>query len=135
MDVKILGVFGNCQFWQSLSVIFEQLLSQHFEFASELKGLRPKDGIDLNALNHYLANGYVPNDLCIAKGVKKLPPAHAGLLNIENGEFNIWKYWNLPNIKVNADTNCDDLADEAWSKLLDSVRLRLRSDVPTGVFL
>ena len=39
-------------------------------------------------LNH-LAMGYISNDLCIAKGVKKLPPAHAGLLDMQNGDFNV----------------------------------------------
>jgi len=112
-------------------------IKDKFEFASELKGLRANREIDFNALNHYLAMGYIPNDLCIAKGVKKLPPAHAGLLDMQNGDFNIWRYWTLPKIetKANEKVNSNDLAEEAWSKLLESVRLRLRSDVPTGVFL
>lgn len=41
-----------------------------FAFASELKALNCYEELDINALNHYLALGYVPYDLCIAKGVK-----------------------------------------------------------------
>ena len=108
-----------------------------FEFASELKGLRKKSGFDPQGLNHYLALGYVPGDLCIIEGVKKLPPAHAGLMDMSDGKFHTWQYWRLPKyeIKNNKEISGNDLADEAWSLLLDSVRLRLRSDVPTGVFL
>jgi asparagine synthase (glutamine-hydrolysing) len=53
-----------------------------FEFASELKALRTSGGLDLQALNHYLALGYVPGDLCLAAGVMKLPPAHAGVFDL-----------------------------------------------------
>ena len=108
-----------------------------FEFASELKGLRTNGGIDLQGLNHYLALGYVPGDLCLAEGVKKLPPAHAGLMDMNDGQFHTWQYWTIPKLEVTVDeeVNGADLAEEAWSLLLDSTRLRLRSDVPTGVFL
>lgn len=108
-----------------------------FEFASELKGLRTKGGIDPQGLNHYLALGYVPGDLCLSAGVKKLPPACAGIMNVDDGQFNTWQYWSLPKLEVTVGekVNGDDLAEEAWSLLLDSTRLRFRSDVPTGVFL
>jgi asparagine synthase (glutamine-hydrolysing) len=108
-----------------------------FEFASELKALRTKGGIDTQGLNHYLALGYVPGDLCLAEGVKKLPPAYAGIMNVDNGQFHTWQYWSLPKLAVTVDeeVNGADLAEEAWSLLVDSTRLRLRSDVPTGVFL
>ena len=108
-----------------------------FEFASELKGLRTKGSIDPQGLNHYLALGFVPGDLCLTEGVKKLPPGYAGLLNINALQFKTWQYWRLPNLEpaINKEINGSDLAEGAWSLLLDSTRLRLRSDVPTGVFL
>jgi len=107
-----------------------------FEFASELKGLRVEGGIDLQALNHYLALGYVPGDLCMAAGVRKLPPGHAGLFDRANGKFKVWRYWQLPELEVDAAvTDGEELAEQAWNLLVDSTRLRLRSDVPTGVFL
>ncbi len=108
-----------------------------FEFASELKGIRQKDGLDIESLNYYLALGFVPGDLCITKGIKKLPPAHCGLMDMSNGEMSIWQYWKLPELstQIGHEIDGEELADEAWSLLLDSVRIRLRSDVPTGVFL
>ena len=111
--------------------------ADRFEFASELKGIRTKGGVDPQGLNHYLALGYVPGDLCIADGVKKLPPAYAGVFRVNDSKFHIWQYWKLPKFRATKDheVSGSDLADEAWSLLLDSVSLRLRSDVPTGVFL
>ena len=108
-----------------------------FEFASELKGLRSRGEIDLNALNHYLALGYVPRDLCIAKGIKKLPPAHAGIFDFKKGEFKKWRYWQLPisNDQNMKDFTIEELAEQSWNLLTQSVNLRLRSDVPIGVFL
>lgn len=109
-----------------------------FAFASELKGLRTDGAIDLQALNHYLALGYVPGDLCLAAGVHKLPPAHAGFFEPARDEFQTWRYWTLPepvDLHDEPATTGEALAEEAWSLLTDSVRLRLRSDVPTGVFL
>lgn len=108
-----------------------------FAFASELKGLRTDELIDLQALNHYLALGYVPGDLCLATGVHKLPPAHAGLFDPARGVLRTWRYWALPDpVDVQDEpATGEELAEEVWSLLTDSVRLRLRSDMPTGVFL
>lgn len=106
-----------------------------FEFASEPKALKTGGDIDLQALNHYLALGYVPFDLCMAKGVNKLPPAHAGLYELTNSSFKMWRYWDLPVNVPQAGVTGEQLAEESWALLKDSVRLRLRSDVPTGVFL
>lgn len=121
---------------------FYRYRPKRFEFASELKGLRRSLNksltVDLQALNHYLALGYIPGDLCIAAGINKLPPAHAGLFDVETGEFRSWRYWQLPTRSRGGNLDQvrgDDLAEEAWSLLKDSVRLRLRSDVPTGIFL
>lgn len=108
-----------------------------FEFASELKGLRTSGNVDLQALNHYLALGYVPGDLCLADGVWKLPPAHAGVFDLERGDFRVWRYWQLPEPVTDSThpVSEEELAGKAWSLLKDSVRLRLRSDVPSAVFL
>ncbi len=108
---------------------------REFEFASELKAITNTEGIDSQALNHYLALGYVPFDLCIAKGVKKLLPAHAGVFELATGSFRTWRYWNLPGNAPGEGITGEQLAEEAWELLKDSVRLRLRSDVPVGVFL
>lgn len=106
-----------------------------FQFASELKALDTTSSIDISALNYYLALGYIPGELCLAKGVRKLPPAHAARLDMSTLKFQTWRYWNLPVNSANPDTDGEKLADQAESLLMDAVKLRLISDVPVGVLL
>ena len=106
-----------------------------FRFASELKALDHSGQINLQALNHYLSLGYVPGDMCLFEGVHKLPPAHCGRLNLNNGALDIRRYWALPSNKSKANVDGADLAAEAGALIEDSVRLRLIADVPVGVLL
>jgi asparagine synthase (glutamine-hydrolysing) len=106
-----------------------------FAFASELKALPGPHRIDLSALNHYLALGYVPGALCIAQGVRKLPPAHCATLELDSGRLQVERYWSLPPHRPIAGLSVADAADSAQALLEDSVRLRLVSDVPVGVLL
>jgi asparagine synthase (glutamine-hydrolysing) len=106
-----------------------------FSFASELKSLGAGGGVDLRALNFYLALGYVPGELCLTEGVRKLPPAHAAMFFPDTGELRCWRYWSLPENRATALEDCEALADRAEALLRDAVKLRLRSDVPVGVLL
>lgn len=115
--------------------LYYALESGRFQFASELKSIAASGGIDPQALNHYLALGYVPHHLCIRQGVLKLPPAHAARLNLDSFAFQSWRYWFLPENRPAPDAKGEALADQAESILLDAVRLRMVSDVPLGVLL
>jgi asparagine synthase (glutamine-hydrolysing) len=106
-----------------------------FAFASELKALDHPGHIDRQGLNHYLALGYVPGDLCLFEGVRKLPSAHCGRLSLRSGSLSIRRYWELPENRPGAGAGGEELADEAGGLLEDSVRLRLVADVPVGVLL
>lgn len=106
-----------------------------FEFASELKALAYGGRLDSQAVNHYLALGYVPGDLCLLEGVRKLPPGHAARLDLSSFRLHTWRYWALPEHAPDAQASADQLADQAGALLLDSVRMRLQSDVPLGVLL
>lgn len=106
-----------------------------FSFASELKALKHGGSIDHHALNFYLALGYVPKDMCLFQGVKKLPPAHSGRLELATGALSIQSYWSLPIQNPIGTVNGMDLAAEAGELIKDSVRLRLVADVPVGVLL
>lgn len=111
-------------------------------FASELKSLlhfeRLPKSIDLEAMDCYLATGYVPGELCILKGFAKLPPAHTLLFNLQSGVVKIQRYWELP-------PNCEDpirevgheeaLIDELDELLESSVSSQLVADVPVGILL
>lgn len=106
-----------------------------FNFASELKAIEHDGRVDLQALNFYLALGYVPADQCLFQGVSKLPPAHCGRLDLATGELSIRRYWSLPENKPDSKAGGMDLAAEAGGLIKDSVRLRLVADVPVGVLL
>jgi len=111
-------------------------------FASELKALMADPNlprrVDLEALDCYLAMGFVPGDKCLLSGVKKLPPAHALRFNLKSGQFHMWRYWNLPDLDRFGPSDvldeCD-LLDELENLLEDSVRRQMVADVPVGVLL
>lgn len=105
-----------------------------FQFASELKALGQSDGIDLRALNCYLARGYVPEDQCLAAGVRKLPPAHAARLDLAENKLRVWRYWSLPP-QDGIERKIGDLKEEAGALLSQAVETRLHADVPVGIFL
>lgn len=108
---------------------------KHFQFASELKAIDAPPGIDTQALNYYLALGYIPGELCLARGVKKLPAAHAARFDLRSATLRVWKYWDLPANTATDQEDGDELANDVESILMDSVKLRLASDVPLGVLL
>lgn len=110
-------------------------------FASELKALLAWPGearaIDPEALAQYLTLGYLPSETCIFEGFAKLAPGHlmAGSLD-DPGAARPRPYWDLA---LNPDPAARPLtgaeSDDLESLLTDAVRIRLRSDVPVGVFL
>lgn len=109
-------------------------------FASELKALfaYPEFPRRLNAaaVEHYLAFGYVPRDLCIIDGVRKLLPGCALRYDVDTGRTHDWRYWDLPEQDLGAkDRSAEDLADELHVLLREAVRRQLIADVPIGILL
>lgn len=122
--------------------LFYALVNGVLRFASELKGLMADPDfsrrIDPESLDCYLAMGFVPGERCMLQGVKKLPPAHALVFNMENAHSRLWQYWQLPELDVTAaagPVNEDALLDELEVLLEDAVRRQLVADVPVGVLL
>lgn len=104
-------------------------------FGSELKALLKhpsfKKEIDLESLNKYLEYEYVPTPNSIFKGVHKLEPASR--LSFHNGKINKTTFWK---ITFNSKSFSLPEALEALDRRLEeSVKKRLVSDVPLGVFL
>lgn len=122
--------------------LFYALSNGVLRFASELKGLMADPTmphrIDAEALDCYLAMGFVPGERCILQGVKKLPPAHALEFNLESGQSRLWCYWQLPQLEASTGTSTahdDALLNELEALLEDAVRRQLVADVPVGVLL
>ncbi len=111
-------------------------------FASELKGLMADPAlprsIDPEALDCYLSMGYVPGERSILRGANKLPPAHALLFDLNDGQARIWRYWQLPETSdaaAKGEADETGLVSELEALLEDAVRRQLVADVPVGVLL
>ena len=107
-------------------------------FASELKGVLAHPGVerqlDPQALEDYLALGYVPDPKSIYRSIRKLPPGHWLSWSAGEPEPVPRQYWDVSFHRGTAAT-----ADEAIAqlrRLLDSaVESQMISDVPLGAFL
>lgn len=110
-----------------------------FAFASELKALMAAPFfpriLDLEALDHYLAYGYVPGEICILKGVRKLPQGHAAIYDLEANDLRIWPYWRLPEPVSARPASAEELTEELDRLLENAVRRQLVADVPVGILL
>jgi asparagine synthase (glutamine-hydrolysing) len=113
---------------------YYRLHSGRFVFASELKAFRADPEAQLRpnarAVRDYLEQGYVDHtDETFFAGVLKLPPAHS--LSFDEDGLRVRRYWGLEP----RDTPAGAPAEAVRELFLDSVRLRLRSDVPIGTCL
>lgn len=106
-------------------------------FGSEIKSLLLHDGIkkevDKEALAYFLRFGYVPTEKTMFKNIFKLMGGH--MLVYKNKEINIKEYWSLKAGKNEEAHNERFLIRQFKDLFEDSVRKRLISDVPLGVFL
>ncbi len=108
-----------------------------FIFTSELKAILANQEVkkepDWSAIDEYLTYKYVPCPKTGFNNIFKLPPASFMIVKA-NGEMAIKRYWHLDySQKLN-------LSEAAWqktitAKLIESIKLRLVSDVPLGVHL
>lgn len=113
-------------------------LPNGFIFASQIKSIlrhpRVKREVDLDALGYYLTMGYIPAPLSIVKGLSKLPGGH--FLVYQGNNIRIEKYWDVEYSSEQGVQGDEESHVEKLKELLkDSVKIRLISDVPLGVFL
>lgn len=108
-----------------------------FAFASELKAFSALPGfeplIDPAAADCYLALGYVPAPMSIFQGIQKLPAGHC--LRFAGGAVSLRRYWLPESVCHKAATKRPDRHSDCRALVADAVRLRLRADVPVGLFL
>ena len=122
--------------------LYYTLADGALRFASELKGLMADPAlprrIDREALDCYLAMGFVPGERSMLQGVEKLPPAHALVFDLNSGQSRLRRYWQLPELSASAAQGEADeagLLDELEALLEDAVRRQLVADVPVGILL
>ncbi len=108
--------------------------SESLIFASEMKSITPfLDSINPSKnIDHFLRSifNYEATEECCIDGIKKLKSGH--YLVFEDGLIKTKRYWNtLDHISKRKDKYEDQV--EEWKYLfLDSVKLRMRSDVSIG---
>ncbi|MBM4149744.1 MAG: asparagine synthase (glutamine-hydrolyzing) [Lentisphaerae bacterium] len=107
-------------------------------FGSEVKallasGLVPRE-LDVDALAQFLTWEYVPGRATLHKGIRRLPPAHLAVYDLDSCSYAEREFWDV------ADQGENELSVEEWRSAVDeqvtrSVRMQLVSDVPLGGFL
>lgn len=112
---------------------------QGFYFASEIKAIRAVLNEPLavqdELIDTYMSFGYVPGENTLFTGVKRLLPGYCMFKYLVGNKANTpKKYWDL-HFTVREDRG-ENYYLENTKILLDSaIDLRLRSDVPLGIFL
>ena len=108
--------------------------SGQLAFASELHAFR-RTQVDLDALDAFLARGYVPAPLTIFHGVQKLRPGE--LLIWEKGKYRLEAFARSPLASDDGfrDDEEAELVEELRARLRDSVRAHLVTDAPVGIVL
>ncbi|HXN45516.1 MAG TPA: asparagine synthase (glutamine-hydrolyzing) [Bryobacteraceae bacterium] len=111
-----------------------------FAFASEIKALLAhpeiRAALDESTLPEYLTFGYISDERTMFSGIRKLMPGH--LLTLDVGEepnLSVRQYWDIPPAGAEEDRSDESWIRECRERLEETVRMRLMSDVPLGIFL
>jgi asparagine synthase (glutamine-hydrolysing) len=112
-------------------------------FASEMRALLASPSVDRSwsapALRAYLSLGYVPGALTAYHGIRRFAPGTVETWRRDDGGAG-WvttahRYWRPRAGDGSARLSYGEAKSQLRELLLESVRLRLRSDVPLGAFL
>lgn len=113
--------------------------NEGFEFASQIKVIKYGNDMQIDELarKFYVLQGYIPDPYCIFKGVKKLRAGEHFVYHLDSRELKINNYWNIfdNTCGFTAPKSFDEAKETVKDLLFDSVRMRLRADVPVGIFL
>jgi len=111
-------------------------------FASEIKAVLAHPSLSAQLeeglIPEYLAFGYISEERTMFSGIRKLMPGHHMTLDLNSArpELKTQQYWEIP-APASEEEHRDDSAwiYECRERLEETVRMRLMSDVPLGVFL
>ena len=116
--------------------LFYQWRDGQLLFGSELKALAQSPDFDTQlspgAIDQFLTYQYVPHPNSIYRMSRKLPPGHVAVVREQGVE--VKSYWHV-DWRSESDVSEQEAAAKLDELLRDSIRLRLRSDVPLGAFL
>lgn len=116
--------------------LYYQFLNGQLLFGSELKALAACPSFDrrlsAGAIDQFLTYQYVPHPNSIYQNTFKLPPGHVAV--VRQDRLQVRNYWKI-DLQRESDATPAEAANTLDELLNDSIRLRLRSDVPLGAFL
>lgn len=109
-------------------------------FGSEIKFIHALIGktseINLEHIKRYLVNGYKSlhkSEECFFKDIRTVPPGYFGTIG-NSGEYVQKRYWK-PNFRKEKDMTYEESVNGTKQRLIKSVEIRLRSDVPIAFCL
>lgn len=118
---------------------FYFLDKEQFVFASEMKALWAagiERKVNLKLLFNYLTIGYVDNpnipEETFYENISKLPAAYWLKFSIHNFELSLENYWDIEIENENNKITDSEAIEKFGSLFQQSVKRRLRSDVPVG---
>lgn len=111
-----------------------------FGFSSTMESLIQLKGGSVKpnnlAIRQHLELGWGVGAHTLISGISKLPPGNFAI--VAPGEFNLYSYWSPENITIDhsfSKLSEDELDDHFDVLVTQSVKSRMVSDVPIGVFL
>lgn len=109
-----------------------------FYFASEIKAIFCDPSVprklDFRGLDEVFTWWTTAPPRTVFEGVNELEAGH--YLTVVNGKLSTHRYWSMQfPTEYDRDRSVDSWAEELHALLVDSVRLRLRADVPVGAYL
>jgi asparagine synthase (glutamine-hydrolysing) len=113
--------------------------NEFFAFASEYKALLQLPCIPLEIDEWRLiraasnaSTGLDADRQTVFSAVEQLLPAEAMTIDVRTLERHVWRYWSVTPIEATSSADEREVFAEFRHLLTDSVRIRMRSDVPVG---
>ncbi len=120
-----------------ITPLFYVIHDKHLIFGSEIKALLAYPGVNAEinpfGLQEVFTLWSIQTPKSIFTGINELPPGH--YLLADSNQISVKAFWALDfSEPINSLTENESL-EELENLLVDAARLRLRSDVPVGVYL
>lgn len=118
--------------------LYYALNSEGIVFASEIKSIlqhpwHKHPEADNAAIYDYINDGYLTGNRTLFREVNKINPGC--LMVIENSELKEHVYWKLQFAPISSEISEKDYIEKLRELIIDSIKIRLRSDVPVGFHL